>query len=123
MTESSYGKWLDKWQRRGELVGVGALTSAIATAAAGHSIAAAVAFVVLLAAGYVVVAVEINWPLPGQAQARERATREWMTSTGQDLGDLDRPERAIREVAYEVRKLTALLEKRLPPHANDLNGE
>jgi hypothetical protein len=74
--ESPFAVWRERWLRRGELFAVAAFTSAVATAANGKWVAAAVSLGALAVGVYAICAVEADWWLPGRKNAKEKTARE-----------------------------------------------
>jgi hypothetical protein len=65
-------QWQQRWQRRGELLTIGAFTSFLAALAGDHWWPVGICAVAAIAGLYVILALEIDWPLPGRTQAREQ---------------------------------------------------
>lgn len=106
--EWTFNVWRERWLRRGELFSVAAFTSAVATAANGKWIAAAVSLGALIAGIYTICAVEADWWLPGRKRAKKVSEREFAGSMLPQGGGTTPDATAV---VSELQRLNWLLEK------------
>ncbi len=116
------GQWRDQWRRRGELLTVAGLTSALSTGATGHLLAVLVGAGVALLGIYTISAADIGWWLPGRKTERRDALQRFRVGALNEVMEQSQPsnpESALRDISSALNRIAEAAESFAP----DRDGE